>query len=1006
MTEKQQKLIDLLKEMFQLDQSDLDFGIYRIMNAKSEEISTFLEKDLIGSIKEAFASSAGSSLQQDLATAIEQARALGADPETLPKVQELRAKLAGISGSGALEDEVYSHLANFFSRYYQEGDFISLRRYKKDTYAIPYEGEEVKLHWANSDQFYIKTSEYFRDYAFKVSTADGLIEGEEKTIHFKLIDAETETNNNKASADKERRFVLAENPLEEIDGELIIRFEYKAIGKEKQDALNADAVAKILAASGFESWKTALKTPAPTDKNSKRTVLEKHLTSYTSRNTFDYFIHKDLGGFLSRELDFYIKNEMLYLDDIENATSAKIEESLGKIRTFKHVAKKIIAFLTQLEEFQKSLWLKKKFIIETNYCITLDRIDSKYYAEILANEEQKAEWKKLFSVNVKTLEDLTPYLLIDTKFFSMDFKNKLLSEFDNLDEQIDGVLINSENFGALNLLQERYREQLKSIYIDPPYNTSASEILYKNSYKHSSWMSMVADRIHSSKELLNKEGVLCATIDDVEFTKLYSIMQDEFTSSNIAGVVPIRINPSGRPTEQGFALTHEYAIFARKSEHGGISKMPRTEEQLKRFNEKDKDGIFEYRNLRREGSNSDRKDGERQYYPIYANLSLGTIRVPEMIWHENKREWEILENSFDNEIVIWPITDEGVEKNWRWSEESLKNDYTQFLARIPKNGTPQVYYKYRPNMEGITPMTLWTDAKYSATEHGTKTLKDIFGNSPFSYPKSIFAVEDCISIIGMNKGNETIIDYFAGSGTTGHAVMKLNRKDSGKRKYILVEMGEYFNTVTKPRIQKVIYSDNWKDGKPQDTNGISQMFKYFKLESYEDALNNLAFNRSTEQQRTLDSNPNVREDYTLNYMLDFESAASRLDITAFSKPFDYTLRIATGSAGETKETKIDLVETFNYLIGLKIKSRQIIKGFLVIEGENLKNEKILIIWREGNDNEALNVFFEKMDWSVYDREFDTIYVNGDNNLANLKKDEDHFKVKLIEEEFKNRMFGN
>ena len=98
MTEKQQKLIDLLKEMFQLDQSDLDFGIYRIMNAKSEEISTFLEKNLIGSIKEAFTSSTGSSLQQDLSIAIEQARALGADPETLPKVKELRAKLAGISG--------------------------------------------------------------------------------------------------------------------------------------------------------------------------------------------------------------------------------------------------------------------------------------------------------------------------------------------------------------------------------------------------------------------------------------------------------------------------------------------------------------------------------------------------------------------------------------------------------------------------------------------------------------------------------------------------------------------------------------------------------------------------------------------------------------------------------------------------------------------------------------------------------------------------------------------
>lgn len=985
MTEKQQKLIDILKEMFQLDQSDLDFGIYRIMNAKSEEISTFLEKDLIGSIKEAFTSSAGSSLQQDLATAIEQARALGADPETLPKVQELRAKLAGVSGSGALEDEVYSHLANFFSRYYQDGDFISLRRYKKDTYAIPYEGEEVKLHWANSDQYYIKTSEYFRDYAFKVSTAEGLIEGEEKTIHFKLVDAQTETNNNKAAADKERRFVLTSDPLEEIDGELIIRFEYKAVGKEKQDALNADAVSKILAASGFDSWKTALKTLAPTDKNPKRTVLEKHLTSYTSRNTFDYFIHKDLGGFLSRELDFYIKNEMLYLDDIENATSAKIEESLGKIKTFKIVAKKIIAFLTQLEEFQKSLWLKKKFIIETNYCITLDRIDRKYYEEILANTEQKVEWKNLFSVDIKTLEDLTPYLVLDTKFFSAEFKNKLLSEFDNLDEQIDGLLINSENFGALTLLTERYEAGVNYIYIDPPYNTASTPILYKNEYKHSSWLSLLSNRVECAKRFLINDGVKTIAIDDAEFLNLSKLLELHFPEYRHSRITVVH-NPKGSITKD-FNRVHEYAIFLTKEDEK--KSIARTIE------ENDTP-----RKMRRWGENSLRTERKLSFYPIYVKnkkiIRVGT--VPEDDFHPTGKNVRLK----NGEIEIWPIDQHGIERRWNFGLDSIDEN----ISRITIQEVDDDLDLFLTH-ELTVPKTVWRGGKYDAGKYGNTLLIDILGKKLFDFPKSINLVKQCIYLSTSNKVSPIVLDYFAGSGTTGHAVIKLNREDNEgiKRKFILVEMGEYFETVTKPRIQKVIYTDNWKDGKPQDTNGISQMVKYFKLESYEDALNNLAFNRSAEQQRTLKSNSSVREDYTLNYMLDFESAASRLDITAFSKPFDYTLRIATGSAGETKETKIDLVETFNYLIGLKIKSRQIVKGFLVIEGETLKNEKILIIWREGNDNEALNAFFEKMDWSVYDREFETIYVNGDNNLANLKKDEDHFKVKLIEEEFKNRMFG-
>jgi len=142
-----------------------------------------------------------------------------------------------------------------------------------------------------------------------------------------------------------------------------------------------------------------------------------------------------------------------------------------------------------------------------------------------------------------------------------------------------------------------------------------------------------------------------------------------------------------------------------------------------------------------------------------------------------------------------------------------------------------------------------------------------------------------------------------------------------------------------------------------------------------------------------------------NYALDVESQGSLLNIDNFASPFNYKLKIATSSVGETKNTNIDLVETFNYLLGLVVKRMEMLNGFLVVEGQNLKKERILIIWRDGQSNDELNEFFKKMDWSVYDREFDTIYVNGDNNLDNLRKDEDHFKVKLIEQEFKALMFG-
>src|SRR5699024_9265286 len=215
---------------------------------------------------------------------------------------------------------------------------------------------------------------------------------------------------------------------------------------------------------------------------------------------------------------------------------------------------------------------------------------------------------------------------------------------------------------------------------------------------------------------------------------------------------------------------------------------------------------------------------------------------------------------------------------------------------------------------------MWYSSKYNAGDYGTKVLGSLGLGGEFDYPKSIYTVKDCVYAV---SGKEDIVlDYFAGSGTTGHSVINLNREDSGNRKYILGEMGEYFNTVTKPRIQKVIYSSEWERGKPVSRDGISQMFKYMKLESYEDTLNNIKLQRTPQQQEAMENamSADTKEEYLLSYMLDLESkdSASLLDINSFDNPFDYKMLIQDGM--ETKETNIDLVETFNYLIGLYVKT--------------------------------------------------------------------------------------
>ena len=1017
MSANYKKLRVLLQELFQLDQADLDFGIYRIMNQKRDEIVRFLDDDLLPQVKEAFGhyqSADRAEIQKELDKLVQNITNAGMNSDDSPKVKELKETLAeNVVDVTALENEVFSHLFNFFRRYYYEGDFISLRRYKEGVYAIPYEGEEVKLHWANSDQYYVKSSEYFRDYVFTVASG--------KRVRVHLVAASTEQNNKKETAGKERRFVLcSDKPLYTEHGELYIRFEYRSDDGKKQELLNKQAIDRVLDSAGFDDWIHELRKPAPTDKHPNRTVLEKHLTKYTDRNTFDFFIHKDLGGFLRRELDFYIKNEVMHLDDIENESAPRVEQYLSQIKVLRKVSDKIIQFLEQLESFQKKLWLKKKFVVETHYCITLDRIPEELYPEIAANDAQREDWVRLFAID-EIKKDLNQpgyskplkaeflkghqHLSLDTRHFGKAFVSRILASLEDLDAQLDGLMVNSDNFQTLRLLHTRYHKDITCVYIDPPYNTDAGPISYKNGYRSSSWIAMMSDRIRVGRHLLADHGILVATIDDYQQKELHFLIEQLFGRENLAGTVTIRINPSGRPVPQGFAQSHEYAIFAKKSEAAEIGRLLRTEKQSARYRHEDEDGKnYMWELFRKRGSNSERTARPSLYYPIYVEGE--TVRVPEMEYNDTTREWSVSEAPHKGEAVAYPIDEGGTERTWRGTPEGVRSVPQNYKAKT-ENGQTTVYYKFRPGSDGVLPLTNWIDAKYSATEHGTGILKHMFTEyNIFSYPKSLYAVEDCLRISGLSETNGTALDYFAGSGTTGHAVISLNRSDKGSRKYILVEVGHYFASVTKPRIVKAAYSSEWHEGKPVARDGISHALKYLVLESYEDALNNLELKRTKQQEKVLFDDTEVREQFVLSYMLDVESRGSQslLNVEGFRNPDQYKLKVERN--GETQLVNVDLVETFNWLLGLTVKHIDLIRGIRVIEGTNPDGERVLVLWRNLDEtgNDKLEEWFEKQGYSTRDLEYDLVYVNGDNNLENLRRNDQTWKVRMIEDEFQRLMF--
>ena len=1117
MSQKYEKLKTLLKELFQLDQPDLDFGLYRVMHAKSVEVTQFLDEALLPQVKEAFGlykTADKAEIEKDLAKAIEQALGLGVDPESTQKVKDLRAHLKSDAVDiDALESEVYDHLFSFFRRYYSEGDYLAKRVYKAGVYAIPYEGEEVKLHWANADQYYIKTSEYLRDYAFRLRPND---EKNPMRVHFRLVDSsEGEHGNVKSAEGKGRVFVLAvegesgHDFLTEEEGEqgkeLVIQFEYRPAtlldwpeserdGKKKlpvQKDLLVLAAKRLLSVddSSLAAWIVELGKPhlLSSGEQAEYTRLEAHLRRYTARNTFDYFIHKDLGGFLRRELDFYIKNEVMHLDDVETETAPRVEQYLSKIKVIRKIAGKIIEFLAQLEDFQKKLWLKKKFVVETSWCLSMSCIPEEFYTEIAANEAQRQEWVTIFAID-DIKDDLTmpgcsnplkhefltahPTLVVDTRHFDADFVARLL-EAVSYNEPLAGcVLMQSENYQALSMMSRRYGKQIQCTYIDPPYNTGDDEFPYKDSYQHSSWLAMMADRLRSHSKMLDELGAIVISIGREELFKLQLLCDEVLGVENRIGDL---VWEKGRKNDAKlFSLGHDYfLIYASSSASLARAGVVWREEKPGA-----REILTEYRRLRVQFG-EDHAAVESGIRKFYSSLPAGHASLKHRrfnhvdangIWRDHDISWpggggpeyDITHPDTGSPCKVpqggWRFADDV--KFWLYHEHGFiqfRDDHTEppilkrYLNHVRTDFDPEVSRRSAISSsedgESVNVQVL-PSVIYKSAQPTVRELRHLLPTGKFPNPKDPQVIGRLLRYIGGE--NAILLDFFAGSGTTGHAVINLNREDGGQRKFILVEMGDYFDTVLIPRLKKVTFSPEWKNGKPkrlatlEEAERSPRIIKVVRLESYEDALNNLATRRTEEQQMLLEGaaahgSEGLKEQYVLRYMLDVETRGSQslLNVQAFSDPTAYKLKVKRPGSDESREVNVDLLETFNWLIGLTVRhiaaplaftaaferdreKRLRLKGhlkqvddgpywFRTVSGTTPDGRKTLVIWRKLTgepelDNLVLDEWFTKQGYSAKDSEFDLIYVNGGNNLENLKAPDDTWKVRLIEEDFHRLMF--
>ena len=417
------------------------------------------------------------------------------------------------------------------------------------------------------------------------------------------------------------------------------------------------------------------------------------------------------------------------------------------------------------------------------------------------------------------------------------------------DESVDwdttqNLMIEGDNLEVLKLLQKSYSGKVKLIYIDPPYNTGR-DLIYKNNFQenkldylvetgdanhetgyfvsnpsaggryHSNWLSMMYPRLKLARNLLRKDGVLVCTIDENELTSLGEILKDVFEEGNYDHVcVTIVHNPRG---VQGtnFSYTHEYAFFV----------FPRNMKVIAdRKIEKEDITWSQFRNW---GTESKRHDARNCFYPVLVQdgkvIGFGNVCTDS----ENPKQTEI----HDGVAHVYPIDNSGVERKWRYARQSAES--VQHLLRAKKNGSA---YQVEIGKDYGLYRTVWTDKKYDANENGTRLLNTLVPDAPFSFPKSLWAVYDCISAATRDDPEALVLDFFAGSGTTGHALWEMNKSDDGRRRYILVQIAEEISDssefssiseITKERLRRA--GDKIKKENPGSVADLG--FRVFKLAS-------------------------------------------------------------------------------------------------------------------------------------------------------------------------------
>lgn len=586
----------------------------------------------------------------------------------------------------AFREELFDKLYTFFSRYFCESGSIYFRHlpaFAKTYERVYADGEDVALSWKTRMLYYVKSDVLVRSMPVELRDRDN--PEYVRHLYFDASEVEHKRNNEK------REFTFEFSEVDNTKGRRVLHL--NVLHSSNGRTTKPDAIIKQARKGGIIL---------------SEDELEKAFRVFRRQTEADFFINKDARGFLREQFDLWLYQYVFQEETIFE------QRRLTQLQALQHTAYDVIDFIAQFEDELRRVWEKPKFVRGVHYVVTPDKLPTELLKSIIGHKGIKAqiqEWQQLgmvekgFSFSPSPpgrgsgMRETWQHLPLDTKYFK-DLELEILDALGDLNEALDGELVHSENWQALNTLQKRYKGKVKCIYIDPPYNTGLSEIIYKNSNKHSTWLTLIENRIGFGKNLLSESGIQCTTIDDYEFHRLREVISSTFGEENIIGVVVIKNNPSGRSTVKGFSVAHEYAIFSATS-GGKIGRLERTRKQIDRYSESDEHGYFEWVNFRKHGGT--RSEAPKMFYPIFVRQN--TLRLPEMHWDEGSKEWKVHEKPGVGEVAIYPVDENGKERRWKWAIDRLQKSLEEILIKNGRSNEPAIYIKSRLSGDGVLPLT-------------------------------------------------------------------------------------------------------------------------------------------------------------------------------------------------------------------------------------------------------------------------------------------------------------